>query len=148
MINSFNGYSHASHSEFSAGQHSANADRCIDWEHLQQIADYNPDFELELLQLFLVDSHTHLQDLEMAIAQQDIPSIEQAAHHLKGASASVGAESIRSLATQLEEQARAGHMHFPEASLQQLNQALQGFREAIRQQYDCIIEHNSIRPKS
>jgi signal transduction histidine kinase len=32
----------------------------IDWKHLHQISDHNPEFQLELLQIFSEDIEQHL----------------------------------------------------------------------------------------
>jgi CheY-like chemotaxis protein len=149
MVDSPNGYSDNSYPSQSNGTsdlNSQNPGHQMDWEHLRQIADYNLEFELELLELFLTDSQNHLQELETAIAQASMPGIERASHHLKGASANVGAEGIRLLAAQLENQARQGQIDAPDQSLQYLHQALQEFRDAIGQQYNCTVENNAISP--
>jgi PAS domain S-box-containing protein len=78
----------------------------IDWEHLHQISDGNEEFELELLQVFVKDTQSHLLLAEAAIENQDYWAIEQEAHHVKGASANVGIQSMQALAAELELQAR------------------------------------------
>jgi len=78
----------------------------MDWEHLHHISDNSPDFELELLQLFVADSQAQIDMLKKAIASQNFLEIEQIAHHLKGASANIGAIEIQDTAEQFEQQAR------------------------------------------
>jgi CheY-like chemotaxis protein len=96
----------------------------INWKHLHQISDGSREFELELLQIFVEDSHTHLQTLKGAIANQDVWQAEQAAHHIKGASANVGAKLMQSAAEQLEEQARQKQLQAPEQFLAEIEQSL------------------------
>lgn len=79
----------------------------IDWNHLHQIADHNPEFELELLQMFAEDTEHHLCQLEAAIATQDFSALEQHAHHIKGSSANVGLRPMQTAASNLEIQARS-----------------------------------------
>lgn len=76
----------------------------LDFSHLHRLCDNAPDFELELLQLFLQDSQSHLEALQQAIFKQDFQQIQQIAHHIKGASANVGAKMMQWLAEQLEHQ--------------------------------------------
>lgn len=78
----------------------------IDWNRLHQIADHNPEFELELLQMFAEDTEHHLCQLEAAIAIQDFSALEQHAHHIKGSSANVGLRPMQTAASNLEIQAR------------------------------------------
>ncbi len=43
-------------------------DLLIDWQHLHQLSESNPEFELELLQIFVEDAQFHLEATEAAIA--------------------------------------------------------------------------------
>lgn len=76
----------------------------LDLEQLHRLSDHTPEFELELLKLFLEDSAVHLKTLQQAVFREDFQQIRQSAHHLKGASASVGATIVQALAEQLETQ--------------------------------------------
>lgn len=89
----------------------------IDWNRLHQIADHNPEFELELLQMFAEDTEHRLCQLEAAIAAQDFSALEQHAHHIKGSSANVGLRPMQTAAANLEIQARS---HQLEHSAQQV----------------------------
>lgn len=80
----------------------------LDLHYLHQLSDDSPEFELELLQIFVKDSQDHLVILRQAIEQQNYSLAEQAAHHLHGSSANIGAKSIQSAAVELEQQA---HQH-------------------------------------
>ncbi|MBW4694970.1 MAG: response regulator [Lyngbya sp. HA4199-MV5] len=109
-----------------------NSDSCaqrfhalMDWEHLHQLSDGNEAFELELLQVFVIDTGNHLGTLETAIAQRHFYNLEQAAHHVKGASANVGLTAMAAIASQLEQQARQNQLHDSATTqLTQLKQAL------------------------
>ena len=59
----------------------------INLEQLHQLSGQDPEFELELLQLFIEDSVNQLKTLKIAIANQDAESIRNIAHYLKGSSA-------------------------------------------------------------
>lgn len=79
----------------------------IDWEQLHRLSDDSSEFEWELLQVFTADSCVYLAQLKQAIARQDYWRIEQDAHHIRGASANIGAVSMQTAAAALEQQARA-----------------------------------------
>jgi histidine phosphotransfer protein HptB len=74
----------------------------IDLEYLQEISDGDAEFELELLQVYVDDTHTHIIAVRDAIAKADFSKIELEAHHIKGASGNVGANAMHSIALALE----------------------------------------------
>lgn len=84
----------------------AGLNQLIDWSHLRQMSDGNQDFELELLKIFLEDTQYHLAEAKAAISLEDFWKLEQAAHHVKGASANVGVKTMQMAAAQLEQKAR------------------------------------------
>ncbi|NJN56317.1 MAG: response regulator [Leptolyngbyaceae cyanobacterium SL_5_9] len=96
----------------------------LNWRHLHQISDGNREFELELLQVFVEDSQIHLEALKRAIANREIWEVEQAAHHIKGASANVGAKIMQAAAEQLEQQARQNQIQTPDRFLTEIEQSL------------------------
>lgn len=77
----------------------------FDWQRLNQLADEDPDFAVELLSMFLKDTESSLLLLERAISAQSFQSIEDVSHAIRGASANVGAIAISEVAVQLEEAA-------------------------------------------
>ncbi|HEY9647839.1 MAG TPA: response regulator, partial [Chroococcidiopsis sp.] len=78
----------------------------MDWELLYQLSEGCAEFETELLQLFVDDSRVYLERLERAIGDRNFHQVEQAAHHIKGASANIGAKRLQAAADQLEQQSR------------------------------------------
>jgi CheY-like chemotaxis protein len=73
---------------------------------LHQLSDYNQEFEQELLQLYLDDTQAQIQQLLQANCKQHFLQVERTAHHIRGASASVGAFQLEALAEKLEQQAQ------------------------------------------
>jgi HPt (histidine-containing phosphotransfer) domain-containing protein len=104
----------------------------IDWERLHQLSNYSAEFEWELLQVFADDSCAYLAHLKQAIALQDYGQIEQDAHHIKGASANVGAMSMQTAAAALEQQARAKHLEDSDRWIQLLETALTQLQLLVR----------------
>ncbi|NEU80397.1 GAF domain-containing protein [Nostoc sp. UIC 10630] len=74
----------------------------IDWEHLHRISENDGEFELNLLQIYLKDVEPRLETIIAAIASDDFRQIAREAHHLKGASANVGATAMYLAADKLE----------------------------------------------
>ncbi|MBN3873285.1 response regulator [Nostoc sp. JL33] len=78
----------------------------IDWERLHQLSENNPEFELELLQMFVEDIQPRLEVIKIAIAAHDFQELALQAHQIKGASANMGATTMHLAAEKLEEFAR------------------------------------------
>jgi HPt (histidine-containing phosphotransfer) domain-containing protein len=112
----------------------------INWEHLHQLSDDNTEFEWELLQIFVDDSYDCLKSLEQAIATQDYWQTEQSAHHLKGASANVGANRMQNAAAQLEQHARSKQFQDSDRLIDALKLSLQLLQRLIT--LDSGIEPN------
>jgi histidine phosphotransfer protein HptB len=74
---------------------------------LEQAAD---DTELlkELLDIFKDSLRSDLQLIEQGLAEGSAAKIRDAAHSIKGAAASLGILGINEIATQIEEDSRAG----------------------------------------
>ena len=106
----------------------------VNWKVLHDLSDHNPEFEMELLKLFIDDSHTHLKQLEEAIAAVDHTAIEHAAHHIKGASANIGATIMQAAADQLEQQARKQQLQAPQHLLNELQQSLNWITRFMKQE--------------
>ncbi len=104
----------------------------IDWERLHQLSNYSAEFEWELLQVFADDSCAYLAHLKQAIALKDYSQIEQDAHHIKGASANVGAMSMQTAAAALEQQARAKHLEDSDRWIHLLETALTQLQLLVR----------------
>ena len=96
----------------------------LDWEHLHQMSDNSYEFELELLNVFVEDTWTHLKAVKAAIAESNFWEIEQAAHHIKGASANVGAKTMQAAAAEIEQQARHQKMNQATQLVIEIEQAL------------------------
>ena len=78
-------------------------DLAIDWERLHQLSENNPEFELELLQLFVEDIQPRLEIIKIAIAADNFEQLAREIHQIKGASANVGATTMHLAAEKLEQ---------------------------------------------
>lgn len=93
----------------------------FDWRQLNQLAGEDPDFETELLTIFLADADASLIRIEDAIAAQNSQSIADIAHSLRGSSANVGATALAAAACQLEQAASQDRLSGALKLLQQLH---------------------------
>jgi CheY-like chemotaxis protein len=95
----------------------------LDLARLHQLSDDNPEFEQELLLLYLSDTKTQLQQLQKGVEQQDLWQIEQVAHHIKGASASIGAGRLEAIAEAIEQYARQQQLELASSLTTKLEQS-------------------------
>jgi len=84
----------------------------INQDYLRETFGDDPEFIQELLGLYLSDAQERVAALQAASQPVQWERLRQEAHQLKGASANVGADGMRSLAQQLEE--LASHEQNPE----------------------------------
>ncbi|MEH2173585.1 MAG: ATP-binding protein [Nostoc sp.] len=75
----------------------------IDWERLHQLSENNPEFELELLQIFVEDIQPRLEVIKIAIADRDFEQIALQVHQIKGSSANMGVTTMHLVADKLEQ---------------------------------------------
>lgn len=74
----------------------------IDRNLLHEYSDGDRNFEQELLHLFVDDTQQHLTSLKAAISNQNFDIATREAHHIKGASAHVGAVAMSAIAAEIE----------------------------------------------
>ncbi|MEH2083477.1 MAG: GAF domain-containing protein [Nostoc sp.] len=84
-------------------EQTVSTDLLIDWEHLHQISGNDQEFELNLLQICVEDIKPRLEIIKAAIAADDFGQIVRETHHLKGASANIGATAMYLVAEKLEQ---------------------------------------------
>ncbi|MEH2312681.1 MAG: GAF domain-containing protein [Nostoc sp.] len=84
-------------------EQTVSTDLAIDWEHLHRISGNDTEFELNLLRICLEDIKPRLEIIIAAIASHDFGQILREAHHLKGASANIGATAMYLAADKLEQ---------------------------------------------
>ncbi|MHC0064314.1 GAF domain-containing protein [Nostoc sp. UIC 10890] len=75
----------------------------IDWERLHKLSENNPEFELELLQIFVEDMQPRLEVIKIAIASHDFEQLAHEVHQIKGASANMGVTTMHLVAEKLEQ---------------------------------------------
>jgi len=86
----------------------------------------------ELMDMLLNQIEEGIAHLAEAIARGDARGVEQTAHSLKGASASLGAERFRQCAFQLEQVGRSGDLSDAADALTKLREEAWLLRQAFR----------------
>lgn len=107
-------------SEFDAPEAAA----VLDFDQLHELSGYDLEFEQELLCLFVADALDHLTQLNLAVTQADWPQAAALAHHLRGASANVGAVAIEQSAAAIENSLRCAATRTLKSLLEQLQHSV------------------------
>jgi len=97
----------------------------IDQSLLHEYSEGDRSFEQELLHLFVEDTQQHLARLRAAISTHNFDIAKRQAHHIKGASAHVGAVTMVAIATEIEAQINQQTAPPPLLLLTQLEAAYQ-----------------------
>ncbi|HTL88092.1 MAG TPA: GAF domain-containing protein [Leptolyngbya sp.] len=107
----------------------------IDWHHLHQISDGNPEFERELLHIFWEDTQQHLISAQTALASGNAIEVSNAAHHVKGSSSNVGLYEMQAIASELESQALSNDLTQATTLLSQLAKMLEALKQFLSAQH-------------
>lgn len=82
----------------------------IDPQAIENLRALNPgdddEFLREIAGIFLSDTPLRIADLERSLVAGDATTFTRAAHSIKGSSANLGANGLRSVAEQLEQHSR------------------------------------------
>jgi HPt (histidine-containing phosphotransfer) domain-containing protein len=74
----------------------------VDLRRLNEVMRGNQARQRQLLEIFIQNAKTELEDIKNAIAVNDCLTLAQKAHRLKGSSANVGVSYIATIAAELE----------------------------------------------
>ncbi|MBE9184744.1 PAS domain S-box protein [Microcoleus sp. LEGE 07076] len=74
----------------------------VDMARLHEIAGADLDFEREILQAFVVDTGSYLEDAKEAIASGDVETLASRAHQIKGVSATAAVRLMPEMAAELQ----------------------------------------------
>ena len=82
-----------------------------------------------ILQGFLIDMPRQIEALREYLEAGDDAGAERQAHTIKGASANIGAEALRTLAVELEQAGKSGDLEGMKTRMEELNQMFAEFRK-------------------
>lgn len=80
----------------------------VDLQALRILVEGDPEFERELIGDYIATGGQSLQEILHAISSNDLHAVAEAAHSLKGASASMHAKTSSTLASRVEQAAKTG----------------------------------------
>ncbi|MBD2040002.1 PAS domain S-box protein [Microcoleus sp. FACHB-672] len=103
----------------------------VDLERLRELSRGDTAFELELLETFMEDAPTYVEEIKQAAETRDVATLCRRAHQLKGASGMVAIRKMPALAAQLESVAQENHLEGAAELVTEL--------EAILQQVKALI---------
>jgi len=81
---------------------------------------------------FLEDVPRQLSDLERNLTAGDVAAAERQIHSIKGAAVNLGSDALAELASQMEQEAKAGGLSAVLARFPELRQQFQAVRNLIR----------------
>jgi HPt (histidine-containing phosphotransfer) domain-containing protein len=96
----------------------------FNFEDLLNRTDGDKELACQLMQMYLEQSAQNVTDIEDAIAKKDAKRLQFVAHSLKGSSADLSAESVRSIAYQMERCGASGELSQASTILGQLKESL------------------------
>ncbi|WP_333118220.1 PAS domain-containing hybrid sensor histidine kinase/response regulator [Microcoleus sp. S11D4] len=88
----------------------ADLESVVDMARLHEIAGADLDFELEILQTFVVDTDSYLKAAKGAISSGDVQALARHAHQIKGVSATAAVRRMPDLAAELERLAQSNDL--------------------------------------
>jgi HPt (histidine-containing phosphotransfer) domain-containing protein len=103
----------------------------LDLSNLNEAYDGDREGIAELLEESLEYIARTQLEMRAALASGDASALAKSAHSLKGASANVGANAIRSVSAQIESDAKFGELAGVASLLDELEVALGVLREAV-----------------
>ncbi len=102
----------------------AQAEFPIDWQQLRLLSEGNEEFELELLNIFVTETRSLLQQARHVILSQDAPPLAHIAHQIKGGSGNIGMREIVRVARELEQSAQSGDWENATNQVEQISRSL------------------------
>jgi histidine phosphotransfer protein HptB len=102
----------------------AQAEFPIDWQQLRLLSEGNEEFELELLNIFVTETRSLLQQARHVILSQDAPPLAHIAHQIKGGSGNIGMREIVRFARELEQSAQSGDWESATNQVEQISRSL------------------------
>ena len=75
------------------------------------VDEYGADFLVELIDVYLEDTTSRLDQIRAALAGGDLETLTREAHTLKSSSANVGAMGLSAIAKEIETAARQGNVN-------------------------------------
>ncbi|MBE9093967.1 PAS domain S-box protein [Tychonema sp. LEGE 07203] len=103
----------------------------VDMARLHEIAGADLDFEREILQAFVADTGTYLEEAKGAISAGDVETLARRAHQIKGVSATAAVRLMPDLAAELERLAQSKDLEAAAKIIAELEIILAGVQKLV-----------------
>ncbi|MGB3268202.1 MAG: PAS domain S-box protein, partial [Microcoleus sp.] len=109
----------------------ADLESVVDIARLHEIAGADLDFEREILQAFVVDTGTYLEEAKGAISSGDVEALARHAHQIKGVSATAAVRRMPDLAADLQTLAESNDLEGATKIIAELEIILAGVKKLV-----------------
>ena len=96
----------------------------IDWQRLGLVSMGDPEYQVDLLKMFVERAKTYVAEIARAIAENNCEDVVNFSHKLKGISAHLGLRKISEVTTQLESRGTEDRLEDAELLLERLGEIL------------------------
>ncbi|MEG4320187.1 MULTISPECIES: PAS domain S-box protein [unclassified Microcoleus] len=103
----------------------------VDMARLHEISGADLEFEREILQTFVVDTGSYLEDAKGAIASGDLETLARRAHQIKGVSATAAVRLMPQMAAQLQTLAESNDLEGATKIIAELEIILAGVQKLV-----------------
>ncbi len=106
------------------------------WDRASMVNRMMGDEEMVeiIIRGFLADMPRQIESLRVYLEAGDVEGVERQVHTIKGASANVGGEALRALATELEQTGKAGDLESVKSRLDELDAGFEELNQTILRQ--------------
>lgn len=105
----------------------------MDFKALASNLDFDEEDFKELVEIFVETSFSDLGKINLGLKENNATSIAQAAHSIKGASGSLGFQSIATRAQDIEMIAKEGYINNLEEKINSITEELKEIENAIKE---------------
>ncbi|PSQ96940.1 MAG: Hpt domain-containing protein [Bacteroidetes bacterium SW_9_63_38] len=108
------------------------SDSPLNEDALLALVDGDSEFLGSLVDTFLRDCSSYLNDIRTAVEEDDADALQQEAHGLKGAAANMQADAAQAAARRLEDIGRTGDLARAPDALAQLEEEVERLEPALK----------------
>ncbi|WP_168186470.1 response regulator [Hydrocoleum sp. CS-953] len=108
-------------------------------EELKEMAGYDPEMVVEIINCYLEDTPKLLNEITQAIEKEQAELLQKSAHTMKSSSASVGATNLSQLCKELESIGRGGATEGTDVILSQVKAEYERVENALRDELQAYM---------
>jgi HPt (histidine-containing phosphotransfer) domain-containing protein len=103
----------------------------LDEAVLHYTSEGDPEFEQELIAIFMASLEVSMREFEAVILSHDMNRIARAAHYTRGGAGSIGAQRLAEANTALEQAANSGDFGAIENAIPEIREAYRRLKVAV-----------------